>query len=101
MQEIKGKEKKDDDQHMEISWEPALSENAEQLVKNKIEKEEEKSMTPWEKYLKGKKKKSKEKAGQRYKESLALNIILRISGPTKLILINSCLQYWEFFPQIY
>jgi len=65
LQEIEVKEKKDDnDQHMEISWEPALSESAEQIVKNKIEKEQEKSLTPWEKYLKGKKKKSKEKSGQ-------------------------------------
>ena len=51
----------DDDQHMEISWEPALSETAEQIVKNKIEKEQEKSLTPWEKYLRDKKKKSKSK----------------------------------------
>ena len=44
---------------MEISWTPALSEATEQIVKNKIEKEQEKAMTPWEKYQKDKKKKAK------------------------------------------
>ena len=79
------KEKKDDDdQHMEISWEPALSESAEQIVKNKIEKEQEKSLTPWEKYLKGKKKKSKEKAGQRYEESLAITLPTRRNVPLEI-----------------
>ncbi len=62
LNEIEAKEHKDDDdQHMEISWEPGLSETAEKIVKNKIEKEEEKSMTPWERYKKDRKKKKKEK----------------------------------------
>ena len=72
LREIEVKEKnEDDDHHMEISWEPALSETAEQIVKNKIEKEQEKNMTPWEKYLKDKKKKlkkSKGKAENKYDE---------------------------------
>ena len=68
LQEIESKEKKDDEeQHMEISWEPALSESAEQIVKNKIEREQEKTMTPWEKYLKDKKKKMKSKGIMDYR----------------------------------
>ena len=71
LQEIESKGKNDDDDnHMEISWEPALSESAEKIVKNKIEKEQEKNITPWEKYLKDKKKKfkSKGKTEKRYED---------------------------------
>eukprot|EP00795_Rhopilema_esculentum_P013292 gene13292-4129_t len=60
LKDIESKEKKDDgERHMEISWTPALSEATEQIVKDKIEKEQEKAMTPWEKYQKDKKKKTK------------------------------------------
>ena len=46
---------------MEISWEPALSEKTDEMIKNKIESEEEKQMTPWEKYQRQKTKKGKMK----------------------------------------
>eukprot|EP00794_Sanderia_malayensis_P017593 gene17593-19346_t len=62
LNEIEAKEHKDDDdQHMEISWEPGLSEKTDQIIKNRAEKEKEKSMTPWEKYKKERKKKSKQR----------------------------------------
>lgn len=51
---------------MEISWEPALSESTDKIIKNKIEKAKEDNMTPWEKYLNDKKKKSKGKLKKGY-----------------------------------
>ena len=46
---------------MEISWEPALSEKTDEIIKNKMENEEEKQMTPWEKYQRQKVKRGKRK----------------------------------------
>ncbi|KAK2818222.1 hypothetical protein Q7C36_022155 [Tachysurus vachellii] len=61
LQNIQDKEKKDKDKDMEleITWVPGLKENAEKLVKKKMEGKDK--MTPWEEFLDKKKGKKKEK----------------------------------------
>ncbi|KAF5895670.1 ESF1, partial [Clarias magur] len=61
LQTIQDKEGKgkDKDMEMEITWVPGLKENAEQLVKKKLEGKDK--MTPWEEFLEKKKEKKKDK----------------------------------------
>ncbi|XP_053332917.1 ESF1 homolog [Clarias gariepinus] len=61
LQSIQDKEGrgKDKDMEMEITWVPGLKENAEQLVKKKLEGKDK--LTPWEEFLEKKKEKKKDK----------------------------------------
>uniref|UniRef100_A0A8C5MCV7 ESF1 nucleolar pre-rRNA processing protein homolog n=1 Tax=Leptobrachium leishanense TaxID=445787 RepID=A0A8C5MCV7_9ANUR len=49
--------KRDSDMDMEVKWVPGLKENAEKMVKNKLEGKDK--LTPWEKYLQKQKDKRK------------------------------------------
>ncbi|XP_044145438.1 ESF1 homolog [Bufo gargarizans] len=65
---IQEKEKKqqEKDVEMEVKWVPGLKENAEQMVKNKLDGKDK--LTPWEKYLQ--KQKDKKKLKRKKKESV-------------------------------
>jgi len=68
MDEIESKEKaenEDDDDGMEITWEPGMSLLGEKILKEKEEKEDAQSLTPWEKMMKKKKEKKDEKKKNR------------------------------------
>ncbi|KAM6280593.1 ESF1 homolog isoform 1-T2 [Porphyrio hochstetteri] len=57
LQSIQEKEKKQEEKDigMEIKWVPGLKENAEEMVKNRLEGKD--NLTPWQKYLEKKKEK--------------------------------------------
>ncbi|XP_032040866.1 ESF1 homolog [Aythya fuligula] len=57
LQSIQEKEKKQEEKgiEMEIKWVPGLKENAEEMVKNRLEGKD--NLTPWQKYLEKKKEK--------------------------------------------
>ncbi|KAM8947515.1 ESF1 homolog isoform 2-T2 [Pelodytes ibericus] len=60
LKSIQDKDKKrDNEMEMEVKWIPGLKENAEQMVKNKLEGKDQ--LTPWEKYLQKQKDKRKMK----------------------------------------
>ncbi|XP_069787907.1 ESF1 homolog [Narcine bancroftii] len=56
---IQGKEEKNKDIEMEITWVPGLKETTEAIVKKKIE--DQNRLTPWEQYLEKRKEKKREK----------------------------------------
>uniref|UniRef100_A0A8C5WVT7 ESF1 RRM domain-containing protein n=1 Tax=Laticauda laticaudata TaxID=8630 RepID=A0A8C5WVT7_LATLA len=62
---IQEKEKKhqDTDMEMEIKWVPGLKENAEEMVRNKLEGKD--NLTPWQQFLEKKKEKRKMKKKQK------------------------------------
>ncbi|XP_077342040.1 ESF1 homolog [Lithobates pipiens] len=68
LKDIQEKEKKQEDKdvEMEVKWVPGLKESAEQMVKNKLEGNDQ--LTPWEKYLQ--KQKEKRKIKKRKKGSI-------------------------------
>lgn len=68
LKDIQEKEKKQEDKdvEMEVKWIPGLKESAEQMVKNKLEGNDQ--LTPWEKYLQ--KQKEKRKIKKRKKGSI-------------------------------
>ncbi|XP_035177237.1 ESF1 homolog isoform X2 [Oxyura jamaicensis] len=57
LQSIQEKEKKQEEKdiEMEVKWVPGLKENAEEMVKNRLEGKD--NLTPWQKYLEKKKEK--------------------------------------------
>lgn len=59
IQEKEKQQKQDRDMEMEITWVPGLKENAEQLLKKRLETKE--PLTPWEQFLQKKKEKKKQK----------------------------------------
>ncbi|XP_029706828.1 ESF1 homolog isoform X1 [Takifugu rubripes] len=63
IQEKDKKLQEDKDVEMEITWVPGLKETTEQLVKKKLE--EQNQLTPWEEFLQKKKEKKKLKKSQR------------------------------------
>ncbi|XP_004686998.1 PREDICTED: ESF1 homolog [Condylura cristata] len=64
LQVIQEKEKgKENDMEMEIKWVPGLKENAEEMVKNKLEGKNK--LTPWEQFLEKKKEKKRLKKKQK------------------------------------
>lgn len=60
----KEKQQQEKDVEMEVKWVPGLKENAEQMVKNKLEGKDK--LTPWEKYLQKQKDKRKLKRKQKH-----------------------------------
>ncbi|XP_060939544.1 ESF1 homolog isoform X1 [Limanda limanda] len=67
---IRNKEKKlqdDQDMEMEITWVPGLKETTEQLVKKKLEEQDE--LTPWEEFQRKKKERRKQKKSQNKPEA--------------------------------
>ncbi|XP_070588725.1 ESF1 homolog isoform X2 [Erythrolamprus reginae] len=65
LKSIQEKEKKqqDTDIEMEIKWVPGLKENAEEMVRNKLEGKD--NLTPWQQFLEKKKEKRKMKKKQK------------------------------------
>ncbi|XP_034288286.1 ESF1 homolog [Pantherophis guttatus] len=65
LRSIQEKEKKhqDTDMEMEIKWVPGLKENAEEMVRNKLEGKD--NLTPWQQFLEKKKEKRKMKKKQK------------------------------------
>ncbi|XP_028927539.1 ESF1 homolog [Ornithorhynchus anatinus] len=65
LQLIQDKEKKykENEMEMEIKWVPGLKENAEEMVKNKLEGKDK--LTPWEQFLEKKKEKRRLKKKQK------------------------------------
>ncbi|KAL7991313.1 hypothetical protein Chor_015569 [Crotalus horridus] len=65
LRSIHEKEKKcqDTDMEMEIKWVPGLKENAEEMVRNKLEGKDK--LTPWQQFLEKKKEKRKMKKKQK------------------------------------
>ncbi|XP_023574314.1 ESF1 homolog [Octodon degus] len=59
----KEKKSKENDMEMEIKWVPGLKENAEEMVKNKLEGKDK--LTPWEQFLEKKKEKKRLKKKQK------------------------------------
>ncbi|XP_067900417.1 ESF1 homolog [Heterodontus francisci] len=56
---IQGKEEKNKDMEMEITWVPGLKETTEAIVKKKLERHN--ILTPWEEYLENRKEKKQQK----------------------------------------
>ncbi|XP_078086493.1 ESF1 homolog [Mustelus asterias] len=59
LKNIQGKEEKNKDMEMEITWVPGLKETTEAIVKKKLERAN--ILTPWEQYLEKKKDKKQQK----------------------------------------
>ncbi|XP_051867006.1 ESF1 homolog isoform X2 [Pristis pectinata] len=62
---IQGKEEKNKDMEMEITWVPGLKETTEAMVKKKLENQNK--LTPWEQYLEKRKEKKREKRKKKNK----------------------------------
>ncbi|XP_060687071.1 ESF1 homolog [Hemiscyllium ocellatum] len=65
LKSIQGKEERNKDMEMEITWVPGLKETTEAIVKKKIEKGN--VLTPWEQYLEKKKEKRQQKRKKKTK----------------------------------
>uniref|UniRef100_A0A3B4V7Y1 ESF1, nucleolar pre-rRNA processing protein, homolog (S. cerevisiae) n=1 Tax=Seriola dumerili TaxID=41447 RepID=A0A3B4V7Y1_SERDU len=66
LQDREKKLQEDKDMQMEITWVPGLKETTEQLVKKKLEGNDQ--LTPWEEFLQKKKERKKQKKSQRKQE---------------------------------
>ncbi|XP_048456529.1 ESF1 homolog isoform X1 [Rhincodon typus] len=65
LKSIQGKEEKNKDMEMEITWVPGLKETTEAIVKKKMEKDN--VLTPWEQYLEKRKEKRQQKKKKKSK----------------------------------